>query len=83
MRLIALGHVHDELVGMGRLGRRFDLRLGGGRVTVTQVVGHAAKEQRRVLRHQGKTAANILRRQLLQRHTFEQNAPTLRVKKAQ
>ena len=51
--VIAPGQLGNELVGMGRPGRGFDVFIAGIRSSVGDVVTHTAGEQHRTLGHQG------------------------------
>src|SRR5262249_59785581 len=52
----------DELVGMGELGRRYDLGVGRLRPAVADVVADRAVQQRGVLRDHGHLRAQALLR---------------------
>ena len=63
----------DEVEQLGRLQRRQQLVVGGVLLRHAQVVGNRAVEQERVLRHQRNLLADPFHRQLLLRHTVEQD----------
>ena len=57
--LVAVGHLQDEVVGVGNTRGGFHLGGGGGRVAVADVVLDAAEEQRRALGHQSEMAPQV------------------------
>ena len=57
--VVAVGQAGDEVVGVGELGRRDALLVGGVQVAVADVVHHGAGEQVGVLQHDAERAAQV------------------------
>ncbi|MNJ59822.1 hypothetical protein D3C77_555240 [compost metagenome] len=77
--LIALRQLQNEFMGMGTARRGFHLGVGSLGMSVADVLLDRPEEQRRVLRHQRKVAAQVLRIKTVQRLAIEQNLPLLGV----
>ncbi len=54
--VVAVGHAVDELVGVGQLGRRNDVVVGGVGAAERDVVADGASQQHRVLQHEADLA---------------------------
>ena len=78
--LIALGHLLDELVGIGIARGTADVvQRRAGQIAVGDVVGHGIVEQGHLLRHQGDMAAQVAQRVGLDIRTVEQDMAGLMV----
>ncbi|MNV30989.1 hypothetical protein D3C71_1222780 [compost metagenome] len=83
MSLVTIGHGFDKVMGVSDFCRFLYLGQRRVRIAVANVFFNAAEKQRRGLRHQGKTATQVQRVELSQRHAIEQDAPLGRVVKTQ
>ena len=72
-RVVPVGHLRDELVGVRELRRLHDLGVGGGRPTVRDVVVHGAAEEHGVLQHEADLAAEPLDREVAQIDAVDQD----------
>src|SRR5690606_22070318 len=80
--LVAVGEGRYEVVSVGVHGGRDDLVVAGVRAPVTDVLGHAAGEQQRLLRDDAYVRAQLLEVELPQVDPVQCHASSCRVMEA-
>ena len=82
-RVVALGQVADEVMRVGRFGRRFQLFLGCVWSAETQVLGNGPVEQVGVLSHDGDLVPQLTQGNLTDICAAQQYPAALGVEEAQ
>ena len=81
LRVIALGQLHDELMGVGVFGRRLDFLVRGVQPAVTDIFPHRCGKEHRFLRHDADLRAKRLQRHIPDVTAVHQYSPGIHVVK--